>query len=142
MMFGLTTSHGTLLCVDRAERRVVHRPPHLVEQHDLLLCPGVERPGFGLIGSDGSWRPLDIGLASPARATTPPDVALHVHGGLLSIRGSSGFFTAPPDGSTRLDSPDAHDWEAFGAISFTALADLIALSRSAWLRVGTRTTAS
>ncbi len=138
-MFGLTTVHDTLLCLNRAERRLVHRHPAAVDPADLLLCPSMERPELGLLGPDGIWRPLDVGTVGAPRATAPPSLDLFTGNGLLAIRGPSGFLAAPPDGTTTMNSPEPHGWEFFGTVGRPGLVDLIALCRASWLRVGTRT---
>ena len=137
-MFGLTTIHGTIMCIDRAERRVTHKPPILIDPADLVLCTGLEQTEFGIF-EGGAWRSVDIGLGGPSRATAPSRLQATLIDGTATFRSSLGFVGLPPDGTVRMDGREAHSWEWLGVVEQAALADVIDMCRNDWMRVGDRT---
>lgn len=137
-MHALSTEHGTLLCLDRAAERVVHRPLAEIDPADLVFVADPGHHEAGVFEADGRWRVIDMGLRGRSRPTHPRHPTLSVTDGIVRLRYEGGYLVASPDGLIRIDSPEASDWEAFGFVARDAVLDLIAVSRSAWLRLGAR----
>ena len=137
-MYGLTTVHDTVLCLDRDEGRVTHRAPAAIDPADLVLCTDLDRPEFGVLDGD-AWRCLDVGIRGPSRATAPPRMKASVEDGLATFRSSLGFVGTPPDGTITMGGGEAHEWERLGIIEHAALRSVLDMCRHDWMRVGTRT---
>ncbi len=135
-MFGLTTAHDTVLCWDPAHRCVTHRAPASIDPENLVLCTDLDRPEFGIL-DEGVWHPLDIGIKGWPRATSPARLHAIVKDGVAAFRSSVGFVGAPPDGTITMGGGEPHAWEWLGVIEHSALAGVLDMCRSDWLRVGT-----
>ncbi len=136
-MFGLITSHRTILCFDRRERCVRHLPPASVDPADLVLVRGMGAAEFLVAEPDGRQRVIDVGTAAASRATEVVPASVGLHDGLAAFRFPMGHLSASPHGAIRMDAPETHDWERFGLAAADALRDVLHVARNDWVRTAT-----